>query len=177
MGPVSNTSAPVRGGGHEDMSAVSSEPGAGGEIASVRARDEGCHAGDGDVTSHTEERDEARHREADRHTAAARAADVAGADGGVRAAEGAVSGSVTGGTAAGRGVERGATASAGGTGRAVDGGGADPPLALPRVGRWHVLKLPAEAGDKDLLGRRPDELRNCLFGFVSSGRRLHRPNS
>jgi len=40
-----------------------------------------------------------------------------------------------------------------------------------------VLKLPAEAGDKDLLGRRPDELRNCLFGFVSSDRRLHRPNS
>ena len=34
-----------------------------------------------------------------------------------------------------------------------------------------MLKLPAEAGDKDLLGRRPDELRNCLFGFVSSGRR------
>src|SRR5262249_9000995 len=25
-------------------------------------------------------------------------------------------------------------------------------------------------------GRRSDELRNCLFGFVSSGRRLHRPN-
>jgi hypothetical protein len=41
----------------------------------------------------------------------------------------------------------------------------------------HVLSLPAEAGDKDLLGRRPDELRNCLFGFVSPGRRLHRPNS
>jgi len=39
------------------------------------------------------------------------------------------------------------------------------------------LKLPAEAGDKDLLGRRPDELRNCLFGFVSSDRRLHWPNS
>src|SRR5262245_32120137 len=26
-------------------------------------------------------------------------------------------------------------------------------------------------------GRRPDELRNCHFGFVSSGRHLHRPNS
>src|SRR5262249_31255295 len=26
-------------------------------------------------------------------------------------------------------------------------------------------------------GRRPDELRNCYFGCVSSGRRLHRPNS
>src|SRR5262249_22040071 len=26
------------------------------------------------------------------------------------------------------------------------------------IGRWHVLKLPAEAGDKDLLGRRPDGL-------------------
>jgi len=25
--------------------------------------------------------------------------------------------------------------------------------------------------------RRPDELRNCLFGFVSSGRRLHRPRA
>jgi len=62
-------------------------------------------------------------------------------------------------------------------GASADGGGADAPLALPRVGRWHVLKLPAEAGDKDLLGRRPDELRNCLFGFVSSGRRVHWPNS
>ena len=59
-------------------------------------------------------------------------------------------------------------------GASADGGGADAPLALPRVGRWHVLKLPAEAGDKDLLGRRPDELRNCLFGFLSSGRCLHR---
>src|SRR5215472_17858794 len=26
-------------------------------------------------------------------------------------------------------------------------------------------------------GRRPDELRNCHFGFVSSGRHLHWPNS
>src|SRR5215831_3679258 len=26
-------------------------------------------------------------------------------------------------------------------------------------------------------GRQPDELRNCHFGFVSSGRHLHRPNS
>jgi len=29
-------------------------------------------------------------------------------------------------------------------GASADGGGADAPLALPRVGRWHVLKLPAQ---------------------------------
>jgi hypothetical protein len=112
------------------MSAVSSEPGAGGAGASVRG---GCNETGGDETPCDESCSDETHP----------------------------------GIEGGGGAQEGWSAAARGGGDA--GGGADPPLALPRVGRWHVLKLPAEAGDKDLLGRRPDELRNCLFGFVSSG--------